>query len=315
MARYVDPECPGPVIELGPGTGPVTEALVEHGVAEERLVLVEFNPTFCQLLRAALSARHGDAGRRLCDRGTLGVIDGSPPPRSSRACRCSPSRCRCASGCCAMRFALMRPDAPFVQFTYAVVPPIPKSVAGVQRRSVRAHLDESAAGARLGLPQGADATSSCACGAVEFAMACSARASHVANMPSQNSGVRGLDPHRFLQRAPRRACRQGTDAGRRRRHPISLADYPLPLYDGNLEAPTGRPTMRSSSSACSARTQGIFIASPEYNASVTPLLKNTVDWVSRVREGREPPLAAYKNRVFALAAPRRNGPYRRRCAR
>ena len=41
----------GPVIELGPGTGPITEALIEHGVAPSRLVLVEFNPTFCQLLR------------------------------------------------------------------------------------------------------------------------------------------------------------------------------------------------------------------------------------------------------------------------
>ena len=45
---------------------------------------------------------------------------------------------------------------------------------------------------------------------------------------------------------------------------------------------------------------GIFIASPEYNASITPLLKNTLDWVSRVRDEGEPPLAAYKNRVFAL---------------
>src|SRR5687767_1704434 len=52
MARYVDPDLAGPVIELGPGTGPVTEALLEQGVEEERLVLVEFNPTFCQLLRS-----------------------------------------------------------------------------------------------------------------------------------------------------------------------------------------------------------------------------------------------------------------------
>ena len=48
--------------------------------------------------------------------------------------------------------------------------------------------------------------------------------------------------------------------------------------------------------------RGIFIASPEYNASVTPLLKNAVDWVSRVREGNEAPLAAYKRRIFALGA-------------
>src|ERR1043166_1520502 len=56
MARYVEPEVPGPVVELGPGTGPVTEALVDHGVDPARLVLVEFNPTFCQLLRARFPA-------------------------------------------------------------------------------------------------------------------------------------------------------------------------------------------------------------------------------------------------------------------
>ena len=44
----------------------------------------------------------------------------------------------------------------------------------------------------------------------------------------------------------------------------------------------------------------MFIASPEYNASITPLLKNTIDWISRVRERGEPPLAVFKNRAFAL---------------
>ncbi|MGB6323141.1 MAG: rRNA adenine N-6-methyltransferase family protein, partial [Xanthobacteraceae bacterium] len=51
MARYVDPNSTGPVVELGPGTGPVTEALVEAGVDPSRLVLVEFDPTFCRILR------------------------------------------------------------------------------------------------------------------------------------------------------------------------------------------------------------------------------------------------------------------------
>ena len=49
-----------------------------------------------------------------------------------------------------------------------------------------------------------------------------------------------------------------------------------------------------------AAHSGVFIASPEYNASVTPLLKNTIDWISRVRERGEPPLAVFKNRAFAL---------------
>src|SRR5499433_4209486 len=51
MARLVDTDTPGPIVELGPGTGPVTEALVARGVDPARLVLVEFDPTFCRLLR------------------------------------------------------------------------------------------------------------------------------------------------------------------------------------------------------------------------------------------------------------------------
>jgi phosphatidylethanolamine/phosphatidyl-N-methylethanolamine N-methyltransferase len=51
MAHCVDPNPPGPVIELGPGTGAVTAALVERGIKPSRMVLVEFNPTFCRLLR------------------------------------------------------------------------------------------------------------------------------------------------------------------------------------------------------------------------------------------------------------------------
>src|SRR5262245_30542317 len=56
MARYVDPDISGPIVELGPGTGPVTEALIAEGIAVERLVLVEFNPGFCQLLRTRFPA-------------------------------------------------------------------------------------------------------------------------------------------------------------------------------------------------------------------------------------------------------------------
>ena len=65
MARYVDPDSDGPVVELGPGTGPVTEALVEAGVAPSRLVLVEFNPSFCRILRSRYPGRHAGAGRCL----------------------------------------------------------------------------------------------------------------------------------------------------------------------------------------------------------------------------------------------------------
>src|SRR5919108_5798419 len=51
MAEYVDVQAEGPVVELGPGTGAITNALIEHGVDQKRLVLVEYNPGFCALLR------------------------------------------------------------------------------------------------------------------------------------------------------------------------------------------------------------------------------------------------------------------------
>ena len=95
---------------------------------------------------------------------------------------------------------------------------------------------------------------------------------------------------------------------------ISLVDYPLPIYDADVD-----DRVRSAGKCAEAQAHvmahhGIFIASPEYNASITPLLKNSLDWVSRVRERGEPPLAAFKNRVFAIggASP---GTHRRRCAR
>ena len=81
---------------------------------------------------------------------------------------------------------------------------------------------------------------------------------------------------------------------------ISLQDYPLPIYNGDDEAGSGAPANARNLKAMMMQHRGIFIASPEYNASVTPLLKNSLDWVSRVREANEPPLAAYKNRVFAI---------------
>jgi len=87
----------------------------------------------------------------------------------------------------------------------------------------------------------------------------------------------------------------GADATR-----ISLEDYPLPLYDGNLEAQSGPPENAVKLKRLMGMNQGVFIASPEYNASITPLLKNTIDWISRVRERGEAPLAVFQNRVFAL---------------
>jgi len=88
---------------------------------------------------------------------------------------------------------------------------------------------------------------------------------------------------------------------------LSLLDYPMPIYDGDLEARSGQPEAAISLKRMMMQHQGIFIASPEYNASITPLLKNSLDWVSRVREGKEAPLAAYKDRAFAISGASNGG--------
>lgn len=83
---------------------------------------------------------------------------------------------------------------------------------------------------------------------------------------------------------------------------VSLEDYPLPLYDADDEANTGIPPSAVKLKQMISAHQGVFIASPEYNASVTPVLKNAIDWVSRVRERGDPAYAAFRNRVFAIAS-------------
>src|SRR3954464_5277568 len=132
MAAYIDPSRPGPIVELGPGTGPVTEALVARGIDPARLVLVEFDPTFCRLLRKRYpqaTVVQGDAYRlrtlltSVLRHPAAAVVSGLPLFTKPLKMRLRLLR---------DAFALMRPDAPFVQFTYAVVPPIPKEAVSVR---------------------------------------------------------------------------------------------------------------------------------------------------------------------------------------
>ncbi len=130
MARYVDPRSTGPVVELGPGTGPVTDALVEVGVDPSRLVLVESNPAFCRILRSRYPQAtlvQGDAYsmRRLLDTLLLqpaaAVVSGLPLITKPITLRLRLIR---------DSFDLMVPGAPFVQFTYSVAAPLPKRLGG-----------------------------------------------------------------------------------------------------------------------------------------------------------------------------------------
>ncbi len=82
---------------------------------------------------------------------------------------------------------------------------------------------------------------------------------------------------------------------------VDLKDYPMPLYNGDLEAEQGPPLKAAEFKALLTEYQGVFIASPEYNSSVTPLLKNTIDWVTRVRAKGETGLEVFRTRVFAIS--------------
>ena len=86
-----------------------------------------------------------------------------------------------------------------------------------------------------------------------------------------------------------------------------LGDYPMPVYDADLQERDGVPDNARKMEALMKVHTGIFIACPEYNASITPLLKNTLDWISRIKNEGEEPLAVFKTRVFALGSASNGG--------
>lgn len=125
MASFVDPADPRPVVELGPGTGVVTKALLDRGVAPERLVSIEFNPDFCALLRkrfAGVNIIEGDA--YTLSETLKGTVDGEiSAVVSSLPLFTRPPEMRRAL----ILEALDRMPAgrPLIQFSYALVPPVP----------------------------------------------------------------------------------------------------------------------------------------------------------------------------------------------
>ena len=125
MASFVDPRIPGPVIELGPGTGPVTDALIRRGVAQERLVLIEFNPEFCQLLKRRFPKATIIQGDAYDLKETLGDILKEPAAATVSSLPLFTKPMDQRLDLLEAAQTLMNPGAPFIQFTYAVVPPIP----------------------------------------------------------------------------------------------------------------------------------------------------------------------------------------------
>jgi phosphatidylethanolamine/phosphatidyl-N-methylethanolamine N-methyltransferase len=131
MAQYVDINSTAPVVELGPGTGAITNALIERGVDQKRLVLVEYNPGFCALLRDRYPQAKVVQGDAYALRDSLwdvlsapaaAVVSGLPLVTKPMLTRLKLIR---------DAFIALAPGAPFVQFTYSVAPPIPKSLPGV----------------------------------------------------------------------------------------------------------------------------------------------------------------------------------------
>jgi phosphatidylethanolamine/phosphatidyl-N-methylethanolamine N-methyltransferase len=131
MAHYVDPYAEGPVVELGPGTGAITNALIDRGVDQKRLVLVEYNPGFCALLRDRYPQAKVVQGDAYTLRDTLWNVLGAPATAVVSGLPLVTKPMMTRLKLIRDSFAALAPGAPFVQFTYAVVPPIPKSLPGV----------------------------------------------------------------------------------------------------------------------------------------------------------------------------------------
>ena len=284
-------------IELGPGTGPVTagagRARDRSGAAGAGRIQSDVLPHAAR----ALSGGDGGAGRRL------------PAAPSARDVRCASRPAAIVSGLPLVTkplrtrvrlisdaMTLLRAGAPFVQFTYAMVPPIPKGLAGVRAEASRADLDEPAAGAGVGLSRALLPLSRLATrlavaldrshGQSRRSSSCRARlrtGSHNARLAALAVKELTLDRRRS-RRASRSTiirCRSTTRTTKSKSGP--------PHERGQAQADDGARIRASSSPA------------PEHNASIPPLLKNAIDWVSRVRERGEPAFSAFRDRVFAIA--------------
>ena len=152
IAAQLDPACPGPVLELGPGTGVITEAILRRGVAPERLILVEFDPHMAACLTRrfeGVQVIEGDAfdlGRTLgplAGQPFSGIVSGLPllnfPTVRRRAY---------VEGVC----RLLSPGAPFVQFSYGVNAPV-SAAARLWGGAGRPGLGQPAPCPCLGVPQ------------------------------------------------------------------------------------------------------------------------------------------------------------------
>jgi chromate reductase, NAD(P)H dehydrogenase (quinone) len=83
---------------------------------------------------------------------------------------------------------------------------------------------------------------------------------------------------------------------------LSLGDFPMPIYDGDLQAKSGVPKHAINLKRMIGAHHGVLFVTPEYNSSVPPLVKNTIDWLSRVQDANEARGQVFRIRPFAIAA-------------
>jgi NAD(P)H-dependent FMN reductase len=83
---------------------------------------------------------------------------------------------------------------------------------------------------------------------------------------------------------------------------ISLGDYPLPIYDGDLQAKSGVPKHAVNLKRMMGVHHGVLIVTPEYNSSIPPLVKNSIDWITRVQDPHERRGQVFREKPFAIAA-------------
>jgi phosphatidylethanolamine/phosphatidyl-N-methylethanolamine N-methyltransferase len=133
IAAQTDPQLPGPVLELGPGTGVVTNALLDRGFAPERIIAIEYDPDLARLVSQRFPRVRVIRGDAFDLERTLGshepfsaVVSSLPLLNFSPAQR---------TELIAQAFALASPGAPFIQFSYGLAPPVPGSESVSVRRA------------------------------------------------------------------------------------------------------------------------------------------------------------------------------------
>src|SRR5258707_1974526 len=249
------------------------------------------------LLRVAarpLSARKGFPGRPLCVPGFVWKFFGRSPIRlgvrpaarhqaDADAAETDPRCLRRAGAGCAIRAVHLFGGAANSEIA-----------AGRVHGSLRAHLDEPSAGPRLGVSQALNRPARPARQVCLNAIKIMPALKILVIPGSVRTGSLNV---RLAATAAYEFAQAGAEVTR-----ISLGDFPLPIYDGDLQTRSGVPKNAINLKRMIGAHHGVLIVTPEYNSSVPPLVQNTIDWATRVQDAHETRGQGFRERAFAIAA-------------